>query len=82
MLEIAGVDASFVLIQFEGGVAIKARSLGEVNVQIILENKEIGGGGHLTAAGGFAKGKNVREVVLLLSKIMGFDARRLEDLCD
>ena len=79
MLEIAGIDASFVLIQFENGVSIKARSLGDVNVQIILENKEIGGGGHLTAAGGFAKNKTVDEVILLLSKIMGFDATQIKN---
>ena len=80
MLEIAGVDASFVLIQLDGGVSVKARSLGEVNVQIILENNEIRGGGHLTAAGGFAKGKNVQEVIRVLSDIMGFDAKQLSSL--
>ncbi len=48
MLNIAGVDASFVLWPFEGGVAISARSNGEINVQIIME--KLNGGGHLTVA--------------------------------
>jgi c-di-AMP phosphodiesterase-like protein len=80
MLEIAGVDASFVLIQMEGGVSIKARSLGDVNVQIILENNEIKGGGHLTAAGGFAKGMTVEQVISILARIMEFDEKLLASL--
>ena len=55
MLEAAGVDCSFVIIKQDADVAIKARSLGEVNVQIILEHKEIEGGGHFTAAAGYVK---------------------------
>ncbi|MBR5280011.1 MAG: DHH family phosphoesterase [Clostridia bacterium] len=48
LLNIAGVDASFVLLDKNGDVGISARSLGEINVQVILE--KMGGGGHLTAA--------------------------------
>ncbi|MBR5500549.1 MAG: DHH family phosphoesterase [Clostridia bacterium] len=48
LLNIAGVDASFVLSDKGGDVAISARSLGEINVQVILE--KMGGGGHLIAA--------------------------------
>lgn len=48
LLNIAGVDASFVLCDRDGDVAISARSLGEINVQVILE--KMGGGGHLIAA--------------------------------
>ena len=48
LLNIAGVDASFVLSDKSGDVAISARSLGEINVQVILE--KMGGGGHLIAA--------------------------------
>ncbi|MBP1587859.1 MAG: DHH family phosphoesterase [Clostridia bacterium] len=55
MLEVAGVDCSFVIIRQDADVAIKARSLGEVNVQIILEHREIEGGGHFTAAAGYVK---------------------------
>lgn len=48
MLNIAGVSASFVITLMPGGVYISARSLGEVNVQLIMEN--LGGGGHSTMA--------------------------------
>jgi c-di-AMP phosphodiesterase-like protein len=64
----------------EGGVSIKARSLGDVNVQIILENNEIKGGGHLTAAGGFAKGMTVEQVISILARIMEFDEKLLASL--
>ena len=49
MLEIAGVDASFVIFNTpDGGINISARSLGAMNVQIIME--KLGGGGHQTMA--------------------------------
>ena len=73
MLEIAGVDASFVVIQLDAGVSIKARSLGEINVQIILERPEIGGGGHFNAAGGFIKGAKAKDVVKLITDIVSMD---------
>ena len=48
LLTIQGVDASFVAVQVGGGVNISARSLGAVNVQVIMES--LGGGGHQTMA--------------------------------
>ncbi len=48
LLTIQGVDASFVAVQVGTGVNISARSLGAVNVQIIMES--LGGGGHQTMA--------------------------------
>lgn len=48
MLNIAGINASFVLWPFQGGVAVSARSNGEINVQAIMER--LGGGGHFTVA--------------------------------
>ena len=48
LLNIAGVDVSFVLCEMDENIAISARSLGEINVQVILE--KMGGGGHLIAA--------------------------------
>lgn len=50
LLTIKGVQASFVLYPKGAGVYISARSLGEVNVQVIVE--ELGGGGNSTTAGG------------------------------
>lgn len=49
LLSIQGVDASFVIFPAGGVVNISARSLGEINVQLVME--ELGGGGHLTMAG-------------------------------
>lgn len=44
MLEITGVNASFVLYELGGRINISARSLGRYNVQVIME--QLGGGGH------------------------------------
>lgn len=49
LLNIVGVKASFVLTDFNEKVYISARSIDEVNVQIIME--KLGGGGHLSVAG-------------------------------
>jgi c-di-AMP phosphodiesterase-like protein len=49
LLSIQGIDASFVLFPSGGAINISARSLGDVNVQLIME--ALGGGGHLTMAG-------------------------------
>ena len=48
LLTIQNVEASFVAVQVGGGVNISARSLGAVNVQVIMES--LGGGGHQTMA--------------------------------
>ena len=47
-MTIQNVEASFVAVQVGGGVNISARSLGAVNVQVIME--ALGGGGHQTMA--------------------------------
>ncbi len=49
LLSIRGVRASFVIFSVDNTVNISARSLGDVNVQVIME--KLGGGGHLTMAG-------------------------------
>ena len=49
LLTLKGVQASFVVYAAEGAVLMSARSLGEVNVQVILE--ALGGGGNSTTAG-------------------------------
>jgi c-di-AMP phosphodiesterase-like protein len=50
LLNVKGVKASFVAgLDHEGATLVSARSLGEVNVQVLME--KIGGGGHLTTAG-------------------------------
>ena len=59
LLSIQGVTASFVLFQSGNTVNISARSLGDVNVQILME--ALGGGGHLTMAGAQLENCNMRE---------------------
>lgn len=49
LLNIKGIVASFIILKNEEGLSISARSMGEVNVQVILET--LGGGGHLAIAG-------------------------------
>lgn len=49
LLTIDGVEASFVAVDNGSQISISARSMGAVNVQIIME--QLGGGGHLTMAG-------------------------------
>ena len=60
LLTLSGVQASFVFYPKEGGVYISARSLGEVNVQVIVE--ALGGGGNSTSAGGQLPDVTVDEV--------------------
>ena len=59
LLTIEGIQASFVALPSGGQVNISARSLGEVNVQVIME--ELGGGGHLTMAGAQLKDVSIEE---------------------
>lgn len=60
LLTLSGVQASFVFYPKDGGVYISARSLGEVNVQVIVE--ALGGGGNSTSAGGQMPGVTVEQV--------------------
>ena len=59
LLNISGILASFVLCKVDDVVMISGRSLGDINVQAILE--KIGGGGHLTFAGAQIEGISVDE---------------------
>ena len=60
LLNIKGVKASFVLTQYQGKIYVSARSIDEVNVQIVMEH--MGGGGHMNIAGAQMEGKTVEEV--------------------
>ena len=59
LLSISGIQASFVLCMVDGVVMISGRSMGDINVQTILE--KIGGGGHLTFAGAQIAGVELEE---------------------
>lgn len=60
LLSITAVDASFVIYLAPGCVSVSARSMGKVNVQLVME--KIGGGGHLTMAGAQLKDVETSQV--------------------
>lgn len=60
LLNIMGIDTSFVIAPEGDKVNLSARSMGDTNVQVILE--KLGGGGNAAAAGGQVSGKSVDEV--------------------
>ena len=66
LLEIQGVKASFVFYKSSNVVSISARSMGEVNVQVIME--KFGGGGHQTMAGAQIKDKSLESIKSLLKE--------------
>ena len=59
LLNIKGIKASFVLTGYQGKIYVSARSIDEVNVQVITER--LGGGGHMTIAGCQFEGISVSE---------------------
>ena len=61
LLQVNGIEASFVITKrADRMVCISARSMGDVNVQLIME--KMGGGGHLANAATQIKGKTIAEV--------------------
>jgi len=68
LLTISDITASFVIGKLGDKVCISGRSIGDINVQIILE--KLGGGGHITLAGAQVEGMSIEEVKnLLIEKI-------------
>lgn len=71
LLQMSGIEASFVIFKrADGKVCISARSMGNVNVQVIME--KMGGGGHLANAATQISGKTIahvkQELVDILTK--------------
>ncbi|MCJ7691026.1 MAG: DHH family phosphoesterase [Clostridiaceae bacterium] len=66
LLNITGIEASFVIVKIGDEVFISGRSLGKINVQLILET--LGGGGHMTMAGTKFISLKIEEVVVKLNK--------------
>lgn len=64
LLNIRGVKASFVLTEYQGQIFVSARSIDEINVQVIME--KMGGGGHLSAAGCQLNGVSILEGIGLV----------------
>lgn len=68
LLTISNITASFVLGESGEKVCISGRSIGDINVQIILE--KLGGGGHITLAGAQVEGMTIQETKQELIKII------------
>lgn len=66
LLNIKGIKASFVLTDYQGKIYISARSIDEVNVQVIMER--MGGGGHLSTAACQMEGVGVIEAIGALKR--------------
>ena len=60
LLTISDITASFVIGKVGEKIYISGRSIGDINVQIILE--KLGGGGHITLAGAQVEGMTIEEV--------------------
>ena len=68
LLNIEGIQASFVLYQDGDQVVVSARSMNDTNVQVVLE--ALGGGGNANAAGAQIPGKRVEEVEEMLRGVL------------
>ena len=64
LLNIKGIKASFVLTDYQGKIYVSARSIDEVNVQIIMER--MGGGGHMNTAACQMEGVGLVEAIGVL----------------
>lgn len=68
LLNIKGVKASFILTQYQEKIYISARSIDEVNVQVIMER--LGGGGHMNIAGAQMEEVPLEEAVQIMKNTL------------
>ena len=68
LLNINGIKASFVFTEYQGKVYLSARSIDELNVQVVTE--KLGGGGHMNIAGAQFEGISVEEAIDRLKDIL------------
>ncbi len=66
LLNIKGIRASFILTAYQGVIYVSARSIDEVNVQVVMER--LGGGGHLNVAGCQFEGSTIEESIAALKQ--------------
>ena len=70
LLNIRGIKASFVLTDFQGKIYISARSIDEVNVQVVMER--MGGGGHMSTAACQMEGVGIIEAIGVLKRTIDY----------
>lgn len=68
LLNIKGIKASFVLTDYQGKIYVSARSIDEVNVQIIMER--MGGGGHMNIAACQMESTGLAEAIGILKRTL------------
>ena len=68
LLNIDGVKASFVMTPYNGQIFISARSIDEINVQLIMEH--MGGGGHINMAGSQMENATVEEAIAKVKEVI------------
>ena len=68
LLNIKGIRASFILTRYNGMIYISARSIDEVNVQVIMER--MGGGGHLNIAGAQLENGTIEEGIASIKRTL------------
>ena len=68
LLNINGIKASFVMTEYMNRIYISARSIDEVNVQIIME--QLGGGGHMNIAGAQLEDTTVEAAIIVLKNTL------------
>ena len=68
LLNIRGIKASFVLTDYNNIIYISARSIDEVNVQVIME--KMGGGGHMSVAGCQLENSSIPEAIGMLKQTL------------
>ncbi len=68
LLGIRNIKASFVLTDYDNQINISARSIDEINVQIVME--KLGGGGHLSSAGAQLRDVTTEEAIERLKEVL------------
>lgn len=68
LLEITGIKASFVFTRYKDRIYISARSIDELNVQVVME--KVGGGGHMNVAGAQLENCSVNEAMTKVKNVL------------
>lgn len=68
LLTVKQIEASFILGEKDGTIFISARSLGKINVHVLME--KLGGGGHIDIAGAQLEGVSIKEAYMKVNEII------------
>ena len=68
LLNIVGIKASFVMTEFRDKIYVSARSIDEIDVQVVMER--LGGGGHLNVAGAQIADSTTDEVAERIRRLL------------